>query len=111
MTPNNNLAKNLKAYQHSLGMSQKEFAARLNVPRSTIQTVMAKNGNTTVDTLIRISVSLPFSLDDLVFGDLSCEPKEEVLCLSGSSLAITDSTSREHGRFYGLLGKLLRPER
>ena len=111
MEPNNNLAKNLKAYQHSLGMSQKEFAAHLNVPRSTIQSVMAKNGNTTVDTLIRISVSLPFSLDDLVLGDLSCEPKEKVLCLSGSTKAISDPSSNEHGRFHGLLGKLLRLER
>ena len=111
MEPNNNLAKNLKSYQHSLGMSQKEFAAHLNVPRSTIQSVMSNNGNTTVDTLIRLSVSLPFSLDDLVLGDLSSEPKEEVFCLSGSHRAITNPASNEQGRFHSLLGKLLKRER
>ena len=106
MEPNNNLSKNLKAYQHSLGMSQKQFAAHLNVPRSTIQSVMANDGNTTVDTLIRISVSLPFSLDDLLFGDISGEAKEEAVCLSGTLKHDADPDPTEQGLFHGLLSKL-----
>ena len=106
MEPSNNLSKNLKAYQNALGMSQKEFAAHLNVPRSTIQSVMSNNGNTTVDTLIRLSVSLPFSLDDLVFGDISGEAKEEAVCLSETPKHDADPDPTEQGLFHGLLSKL-----
>ena len=107
----NNLSKNLKVYQNKLGMTQNEFASYLNIPRSTIQSVMAKNGNTTVDTLIRISASLPFSLDVLVLGDLSTDETIEEICAVRSSACVVSSVAVEQRTVRSFLCKLLRFER
>ena len=63
----NHLASNLKAFQRARHITQAEFARELDVPKSTLQTVM-DSGNTTLETLINISESLNVSLDELVFG-------------------------------------------
>lgn len=48
-------------------MTMSEFSEELGVPKTTLQSVM-KYGNTTVDTLVRISNASGKSLDNLVFG-------------------------------------------
>ena len=68
MTRKNNLSNNLKAFQRARHITQAEFARELDVPKSTLQTVML-NGNTTLDTLISLADKLNVSLDELVFGD------------------------------------------
>ena len=40
----------------------------MGIPKSTVQAIMM-DGNTTVDTLIRMANALNISLDDLVFGE------------------------------------------
>ena len=67
MKRKNLLSDNLRAFQRARHITQAEFARELDVPKSTLQTVM-ESGNTTLDTLINISERLNISLDELVFG-------------------------------------------
>lgn len=64
------IAENLKCYQELYQCSQAEFAEKLGIPKSTLQSVM-QDGNTTLDTLIKIQQGLHISLDELVYGDMS----------------------------------------
>lgn len=72
MERTNHLSDNLKAYKEGTGKSVSDFAKELGIPKSTIQAAMA-DGNTTLDTLIRIVNALGMSLDELVFGTVSME--------------------------------------
>ena len=64
------IAENLKCYQELHKYSLAEFAGKLGVPKSTLQSVM-QDGNTTLDTLIKIQQGLNISLDELVYGEMS----------------------------------------
>ncbi len=75
MERKNNLSNKLKSIQTEMRKSQTEFAQELGIPQSTLQNIM-KEGNTTVDTLVRISTATGFSLDELVFDD----PTNRILC-------------------------------
>lgn len=66
MKRSNNLSQNLEVLRRAKGVTQTEFAQILGVPKSTLQTVML-DGNTTLDTLIRIADGLGVTLDELVF--------------------------------------------
>ena len=57
MERTNHLSDNLKAYKEGMGKSLSDFARELSIPKSTIQAAMA-DGNTTLDTLIRIANAL-----------------------------------------------------
>lgn len=71
MKRSNNLSNNLKALQKARHVTQAEFAQELDMPKSTLQSVML-DGNTTLDTLIHLADALNVTLDDLVFEtDLS----------------------------------------
>ena len=61
----NLLSQNLRAYQKMRGLSNAEFSRELDISESSLRAVL-KNGNTTLDTLIRISMSMDASLDMLV---------------------------------------------
>ncbi len=67
MEKTNHLSDNLRAYQHAQGKSLAELSLEFGIARSTIQSVMT-DGNTTLDTLIRIACAMHCSLDELVFG-------------------------------------------
>ena len=67
MERNNQLSDNLKAYQRERDKTLSEFSRELGIAKSTLQSVMT-DGNTTVDTLIRIANALDLTLDALVFG-------------------------------------------
>ena len=57
----NNLSKNLKAYQNIRSLSLMEFSKELDIPMSTLKAIL-KDGNTTLATAIRGSLTLLFKL-------------------------------------------------
>ena len=77
MERNNDLSKNLKAYQAACGKSLAEFSLDLGIPRSTLQSLLI-DGNTTVDTLVRMANSLDVSLEELVFGDIPVKQVRDI---------------------------------
>ena len=72
MKRENHLSENLKAYQKFKGCTQAELSAELGVPASTLQTILS-GGNTTLDTVIRVSNAMDASLDELVCRQRSPE--------------------------------------
>ena len=68
MVKENRLAENLKHYQSQRHQTLAEFAEELMIPKSTLQSLL-KDGNTTLDTLVRIQTALEVSLDELVYGE------------------------------------------
>lgn len=75
MGKNNLLSENLKAYQMARSKSLLEFSEELGIPKSTIQSIIS-DGNTTLDTLIRLANALDVSLDELVFGNFPIRQKQ-----------------------------------
>lgn len=65
MIEENYMAKNLRYYKELRKLTMKEFAAQLDIPLSTLRTIL-KHGNTTLHTAIQISRKLGVSLDMLV---------------------------------------------
>ena len=63
-----NLSNCLRAMYESREGSLQEFADELNIPRSTLQSVLAE-GNTTMETLMRISESTGIPPDLLLADD------------------------------------------
>ena len=61
----NLLSQNLKAYQNFRELSLYEFSRELDIPKSTLRSIL-KEGNATLDTAIQISKSLGISMDMLV---------------------------------------------
>lgn len=68
MNFNNYLARNLKSYQIFRNITIRQLASELGIPLSTLRTVM-QEGNTTMDTAMRIANSLNISLDALISND------------------------------------------
>lgn len=68
MVKKNRLSENLKSYQLHRNKTLTEFSEELMIPKSTLQSLL-KDGNTTLDTLIRIQTALGVSLDELVYGE------------------------------------------
>ena len=66
MEQRNHLSDNLKAYQKARSLSMTEFSEELGIPKSTLRSVM-RDGNTTLDTAIRLAEGLGVSLDELVY--------------------------------------------
>lgn len=64
------IAENLRCYQELHKYSLAEFAEKLGVPKSTLQSVM-QDGNTTLDTLVKIQQGMNTSLDELVYGEMA----------------------------------------
>ena len=86
MDKHQNFVQNLEAIRTAKGQSLSEFAKEVGIPRSTMQSVL-ENGQTTLDTAIRISEGLDISLDALMGVkhtaremDISCAVLK---CLSG----------------------------
>ncbi len=77
MDKTNNLAKNLELIRKSQNESLAEFSERIGIPRSTLQSIMAE-GNTTLDTAIRISEALNVPIDTLL-NDENMENKLEIV--------------------------------
>ena len=67
-----NMAKNLKNMRKARGLSLAEFSKELDIPKSTLQSVLA-DGQTSLNTAIRISEKLRIPLDVLTSGMLSAE--------------------------------------
>lgn len=67
-----NLAGSLKNLRKARGLSLAEFTRALDIPKSTLQTVLA-DGQTSLNTAIRISEKLRIPLDTLTNGVLFTE--------------------------------------
>lgn len=67
MNQNNYLAQNLRIYKAIQQVSLRKLAKQLNIPKSTLRSIM-KDGNTTLDTALRISENLNISMD-MLFQD------------------------------------------
>lgn len=65
MIEQNHLAESLRYYKELRKLTMKDFAAQLDIPLSTLRTIL-KHGNTTLHTAIKISRKLGVSLDILV---------------------------------------------
>jgi len=61
----NHLARNLRSYKAAKNLTTKQLSSELDIPEATLRNVM-KDGNTTLDTVIRISKGLDISLDMLI---------------------------------------------
>ena len=61
----NHLARNLRSYKAAKNLTTKQLSSELDIPEATLRNVM-KDGNTTLDTVIRISKALDISLDMLI---------------------------------------------
>lgn len=102
----NNLANNLNALKEARRRSLSEFAKEIGVPKSTLQYILA-DGQTTLDTAMRIANTLHISLDVLVTGSL---PAGELALLSNFCESFAwfhalDQQDKESVVFY--LNKLL----
>jgi len=103
---NNHLSNNLRAYQNARGKSLAEFSEELGIPRSTVHSIMV-DGNTTVDTLIRMASSLHVSLDVLVFGELPAKRLDDVWHFLRDLEWFVKLSLEKQERFRYLLGELL----
>lgn len=101
MDKQRNLAKNLEAIRLVNGQSLAEFAKEAGIPKSTLQSVRL-NGNTTLDTAIRISEALGVPLDSLVGDDHLAEKLDiiEHLLQSIDWLRPLSSSEREDVAFH-----------
>ena len=61
----NHLSRNLRSYKAAKNLTTKQLSSELDIPEATLRNVM-KDGNTTLDTVIRISKGLDISLDMLI---------------------------------------------
>lgn len=61
----NHLAQNLRSYKTTNNLTMKELSGELNIPEATLRNVM-KEGNATLDTVIRISSGLGINMDMLI---------------------------------------------
>ena len=69
MERKNNLSNNLRAYQELRKKNSEEFSQELNIPKSTLRSIIA-SGNTTLYTAIHIANALEITLDELVYGEV-----------------------------------------
>lgn len=78
MDKHNHLANNLNAIKEARHRTLSEFSKEIGIPKSTLQYILT-DGQTTLDTAMRISSALHIPLDALVTGAL---PAEELALLS-----------------------------
>lgn len=66
MTDNENIAANLAAARHNLGMTLNDLAAAANVSKSTLHDIERNAANPRLDTLYAIADALDLNLGDLI---------------------------------------------
>ena len=93
MDKHQNFAKNLAAIRNAREESLVEFSKELGVPKSTLQAILG-DGNTTLNTALRISERLNIPLDDLV-NDETLSHKFDVFHNLLNSLSWYSSLSKE----------------
>lgn len=102
----NNLSDNLRAYQNKRKNTLSEFSKELGIAKSTLQSVMM-DGNTTVDTLIRIASALKVTLDELVFGNAGPKETDRVQCLLNEMKWYIDMPTEKQEKFRSHLNEML----
>ena len=66
MKRTNNLSSNLINYRNKRGISNREFAEEIDISESTLRSIIERDGNTSLHTLLNISDKMGVSLDELV---------------------------------------------
>ena len=64
----NNLSSNLINYRNKRGLSNCKFAEEIDIPESTLRSILDRNGNTSLHTLLHLSEKMDIGLDELVVG-------------------------------------------
>lgn len=104
----NHLAENLRLHQHLRGASLAEFSEELGIARSTVQSILS-DGNTTVDTLVRMANAIDVSLDELVFGaPAAAQPDCRLLTAPYWFAALPPEKQADFWGYAGRLRDLLR---
>ena len=106
MNRKNRLSNNLRLYQAERQKTLLEFSKELGIARSTLQPVMV-DGNTTVDTLIRIADAIGTTLDDLVFGQVQPEQIDNARRLTYELELYSQLTAEKQTAFRYHLSELL----
>lgn len=106
MQETNRLSDNLKAIQRDRGCNLAEFSVQLGVPKSTLQSVL-RDGNTTLETLMRIQQALGISLDELVYGDASSPSKDQVQAMVQCISVYSELPPQKQEQFRFYAGKLM----
>ena len=88
-----NFANNLELIRNIRKTTLYEFSQELGIPKSTLQSLL-REGNTTLDTAIRIANNLNLSVDALLENDLEPE-KCDMLTMLLKSLAWFSKKSPE----------------
>lgn len=94
------LGQNIEALRTEKGLSQAQLASQAQIPRSTLTNIESGVGNPSLNNLIRISLALGVSVEELL-----SRPRPECLLVKALDVPVQD---RSHGR--ARLFKLL-PER
>ena len=68
MKRTNLLSANLRMYRKMKNLTLTEFSQEIDIPKSTLRAVL-KDGNTTLDTAMRISAGMKAPLDRLVYDE------------------------------------------
>lgn len=106
MQETNRLSDNLKSFQKERGSNLKEFSAELGIPKSTLQSVL-QDGNTTLETLLRIQSALGISLDALVFGDPEDPSKDQVRAIMECASLYSQLAPGKQKEFHFYMNKLV----
>lgn len=91
-------AQNLDNIKTRNNKSLTEFAQEIGITKSTVQSIL-KDGNTTLDTAIRISTALGISLDDLLNEDIDDIENDGGEAKAGSLETGFEILKRVLGRF------------
>lgn len=94
-------AQNLDNIKTRNNKSLTEFAQEIGIAKSTVQSIL-KDGNTTLDTAIRISTALGISLDDLLNEDIDDIENDGGETKAGSLETGFEILKRVLGRFDNL---------
>lgn len=94
-------AQNLDNIKTRNNKSLTEFAQEIGIAKSTVQSIL-KDGNTTLDTAIRISTALGISLDDLLNEDIDDIENDGGEAKAGSLETGFEILKRVLGRFDNL---------
>ena len=101
-----NFANNLELIRNIRKTTLYEFSQELGIPKSTLQSLL-REGNTTLDTAIRIADNLNLSVDALLRNDLEPEKCDMLMALLESLTWFTNKSPEQRHRLKACIEELL----